>query len=199
MTTFLLIHGAYQGGWIWQQVADRIQAAGHRVLCPSLDGCAERAHQLRPGITTESQAAELVELLRFHDLSDVVLAGTSSGGMVMARVAEQARERVGRLVFADALSLFHGESIADIVSRPTAVTSELATGPTREDSEQRLLAELEPDLRAWTSQRFTPHPIAIFTEPVELEQFWEAVVEHIRALLFGRRQSWRGPHPPHGR
>ncbi len=63
MTTYVLIHGAYQGGWIWRDVAAALRAAGHHVLAPSLDGCAERRHQLRPGITTETQAEEIAALL----------------------------------------------------------------------------------------------------------------------------------------
>ena len=62
-TTYLLIHGAYQGGWIWRDVAALLRAGGHRVLTPTLDGCAERQHQLRAGITTETQAEELAALL----------------------------------------------------------------------------------------------------------------------------------------
>ena len=101
MTTFVLIHGAYQGGWIWKSVAERLSTRGHQVLAPTLDGCAERKDQVRAGITTETHAAEIAELLFYQDLSEVVLAGTSTGGMVMARAAELARERVARVVFAD--------------------------------------------------------------------------------------------------
>ena len=102
MTTFVLIHGAYQGGWIWNPVATRLRAEGHLVHAPSLDGCGERAAQIRPGITTESQAEEIASLLYHEDLSEVVLVGTSAGGMVAAKTAELARERVERLVLVDA-------------------------------------------------------------------------------------------------
>ena len=95
------------------RVAQALRAGGHRVLTPTLDGCAERRHQIRPGITTETHAAELAELLFFEDLRDVVMVGTSTGGMVMCRTAELARERVGRLVFADALALMNREALPD--------------------------------------------------------------------------------------
>ena len=121
MTNFVLIHGAYQGGWIWKPVVERLRIQGHYVLAPTLDGCAERKDGVRPGITTESHAEEIAQLLFYNDLKDVVLAGTSTGGMVMARAAERARERVARLVFADALALMNGEALPDIVKRPTAV------------------------------------------------------------------------------
>ena len=117
MTTFVLIHGANQGGWIWQPTAARLRAAGHLVHAPSLDGCAERRHSLRPGITTATHATEIAELMFYEDLRDVVLAGTSAGGMVLCRAAELARERIARLVFVDALALLDGERIGEIVNR----------------------------------------------------------------------------------
>ena len=173
MTTFVLIHGSYQGGWIWQPVAARLRAQGHQVYAPSLDGCAERAGQLRPGITVETQAAEIAQLLFYEDIGDAVLVGTSSGGMVLAKTAETAPERIARLVFADALALRDGEAIGDIVTRPSAIDTGLALGPSREDVEGRLFAGLSPNIRAWAVERYTLHPAAVHREPVQLENFWE--------------------------
>jgi pimeloyl-ACP methyl ester carboxylesterase len=173
MATYVLIHGAYQGGWIWKPVADRLRAAGHVVYAPTLDGCAERTHQLRPGITVSTHAEEVAQGMFYEDLRDVVLVGTSSGGMVTSRAAEQAADRIARLVFVDALVLLHGERIADIVRRPTPMATELATGPTREDAEGRMFADLDPATRAWALARYTLHPIAAMNAPMELKDFWE--------------------------
>ncbi len=173
MTDFVLIHGAYQGGWIWKLVAERLCREGHNVLTPTLDGCGERASQVRAGITTETHGEEIAKLLFFHDLRNAVLVGTSSGGMVMAYAAVAARERVGRLVFADALALFHGEKIRDIVKRPAAINTPLAIGPSREDAVGRLFADLEPAQREWAADRITLHPEAVYTRPVKLERFWD--------------------------
>jgi pimeloyl-ACP methyl ester carboxylesterase len=172
MTTFVLIHGSYQGGWIWQPVAARLRAAGHTVYAPTLDGCAERKHSLRPGITTETQAAEIADLLFYEDLREVVMVGTSSGGMVVCRAAETRPDRISRLVFVDALALLDGERIRDIVRRSTAVPSGLAAGPTREDAETRLFADLDPETRGRALERYTLHPIGIYQSPVKLEKFW---------------------------
>src|SRR5918993_4750614 len=102
MATFVLVHGAYQGGWIWQPVATRLRAAGHTVYAPTLDGCAERQHLVRAGITVETHAREIAQLLFYEDLHDVALVGTSSGGMVVVKAAEQARDRIAHLAFVDA-------------------------------------------------------------------------------------------------
>src|ERR1700758_1503758 len=172
VTTFVLIHGAYQGGWIWQPTAARLRAGGHLVYAPSLEGCAERRHSLRPAITTATHATEIAELMRYEDLRDVVLAGTSAGGMVLCRAAELARERIARLVFVDALALLDGERIGEIVNRTgTRVTTSIAVGPPREDADRRMFASLEPALRAWV-ERYTLQPIAAMEEPVELKSFW---------------------------
>src|SRR5260370_42040415 len=127
MTIFVLVHGANQGGWIRQPTAGRLRAAGHLVHAPSLDGCGERLHSLRPGITTATHATEIAELMFYEDLRDVVLAGTSAGGMVLCRAAELARERIARLVFVDALPPLAAERTGQIVRRTAPrVTTALA-------------------------------------------------------------------------
>jgi pimeloyl-ACP methyl ester carboxylesterase len=173
MADIVLVHGAYQGGWIWQRVVACLTAAGHRVFAPSLDGCAERRHALRPGISNETHGAEIAELLLFEDLHDVILAGTSSGGMVVCSAAERARDRIGRLVFVDALALFDGERIGDIVNRTARVTSELATGPSREDAAGRMFASLDAADKAWALDRYTLHPVAAMNDAVRLPDFWQ--------------------------
>ena len=172
MATFVLVHGAYQGGWIWQHVANRMRAAGHQVYAPTLDGCGERKGTVRPGITTETQADEVAQLLFYEDLKDVVLVGTSSGGMVVCRVAELMRDRVGRLALVDALALFGGEKIRDIVTRSTSVMGELTATPSRDDAANRMFADLDPASRAWALERYTPHPVGIYEQPVKLDSFW---------------------------
>src|SRR6267378_3772682 len=157
MATYVLIHGAYQGGWIWKSVATRLRAAGHLVFAPTLDGCAERRQFVRAGITVGTHGREIAQLLFYEDLSDVVLVGTSAGGMVVQKAAE-----------------LGGERVDDIVKRaaPNEVT-ELTTGPTRADAESRLFRDLDPGLRAWALARVTPHPIAALEAPMEATTFWD--------------------------
>ncbi len=172
MATFVLVHGSYQGGWIWQPVAARLRAAGHQVHAPSLDGCGERKGTVRPGITTETHADEIAQLLFYEDLRNVVLVGTSSGGMVVCRVAELMRERIDRLVFVDTLALFSGENIRNIVTRSASIMGDLTAAPSREEAANRLFADLDPASRAWALERYTPHPIGIYMQPVQLDSFW---------------------------
>ena len=175
MATYVLVHGSYQGGWIWKDVASRLRAAGHEVYAPSLDGCAERKGAVRPGITTETQADEVAQLLFYEDLRDVVLVGTSSGGMVVCRVAEQVRERVKRLVFRRCAG-------ADARREDPRHRHPLDLDPERRRADRRTVArgcgqpavaDLDPKLREWALERYTQHPIGIYNEPVQLNSFWQ--------------------------
>ncbi|HEV8471650.1 MAG TPA: alpha/beta hydrolase, partial [Methylomirabilota bacterium] len=136
--------------------------------------CGERHDQIRAGITVGSHAREIAQLLFYDDLGDVMLVGTSAGGMVMQKAAEMARERIARLVFVDALALMPGEKVDEIVKRstPNEVTA-LTTGPTKADAESRLFRDLDPALRAWALARITPHPIAALEAPMEPTSFWD--------------------------
>jgi pimeloyl-ACP methyl ester carboxylesterase len=174
MTTFVMVHGAYQGGWIWKPVVTRLREAGHVAYAPTLDGCAERRHQVRPGITVATHAEEIAEILFYEDLRDVVLVGTSAGGMVIAKAAELARDRIERLSFVDALALLPGERVGAITNRATPrEVGDLTTGPTRADAENRMFKDLEPAVRAWALERITPHPIAALEAPMVPTTFWE--------------------------
>ena len=175
MTTFVLIHGGFMGGWCWKPTVQVLSAAGHEVYAPTLDGCGERTHQARAGITVASQAQEIAKFLELQDLANVVLVTTSSGGLVAARIAEFARDRVGHLVFADALVPQPGETSADIVIPSKSmvyVITEFTRAPSREDMDGRMFAALPTDLRAFAMARYTPHPVGTTAGPNELDGFW---------------------------
>ena len=195
MTNFVLVHGSYQGGWIWQRVAGRLRAMGHTVFSPTMEGCAERRHQLRAGIDTSTYVAEVAGLLFYEDLNDVVLVGTSSGGMVVCGAAEAMRHRVGRLVLVDALALFNGERTRDIVKRATTGPVGLASGPSREDAEKGLFADLDPATREWVLDRYTPHPVGCSEIPVRLTDFWD---QRWKATVIWCRNA-PNPGEPHQR
>lgn len=169
MAVFVLVHGAYTGGWIWATVATALRRNGHLVYHPTLEGCAERAAALRPGITLNTQAKELAQLFHFEDLRDVVLVATSAGGLVAARAAEEARDRIQRLIFVDALLPISGETVAQINGRTRSNANGLEYGP----GADKAFLDIVPDkLRAWAQARYTHHPRAPLEEPVDLAVFW---------------------------
>jgi pimeloyl-ACP methyl ester carboxylesterase len=105
-------------------------------------------------------------------------------------VAEVARERIGRIVLADALALFDGERVSDHVKRPTAVTSDLASGPSPEDAANRMFISLPEPIKRWALARYTPHPIAAMQAPVKLPTFWR---QPWKASVIWCRQSVNPP------
>jgi pimeloyl-ACP methyl ester carboxylesterase len=119
MATFVLVHGGWVGGWRWQQVRHRLNAAGHAVYTPTLTGLGERVHLAQPGIDLQTHVLDVVNTLEAEELQEVVLAGHSYGGMVITGVAEQAPERLAHLVYLDAFLPQDGESLLDVL-RPEA-------------------------------------------------------------------------------
>jgi pimeloyl-ACP methyl ester carboxylesterase len=169
----VLVHGSYQGGWIWKPVGERLAAAAHTVYRPTLDGCAERAGAVRAGITLATVGAELAKLLFYEDLSDVVFVGTSSGGMAVAQAAEQVPERIRRLIFIDALVPLPGERVATINSRPPYDgTAELVYGVRPEEARGRVFEDLPAEIYDWALERYTQQPLAVVDDPVDLKKFW---------------------------
>jgi pimeloyl-ACP methyl ester carboxylesterase len=174
MANFVLIHGSFQGSWIWQPTVKLLRDAGHTVHAPTMDGCAERRHNLHAGITATSMAREIADLLFYEDLDDVIFATTSSGGIVMSKVAEMVPDKVKRLVYIDALAPQPGETVKDIVivtpDQPPNDATEFAAGPNREGMAERLFADLEPGLKEWALDRATLHPKA--ANAADLSKFW---------------------------
>ncbi|OLC56980.1 MAG: hypothetical protein AUH76_19925 [Candidatus Rokubacteria bacterium 13_1_40CM_4_67_11] len=116
----------------------------------------------------------MAQLLFSEDLKDVVLVGTSSGGMVIVKAAELARDRIGRLAFVDALALMPGERVDAIVKRPAPNdVTDITTFPSQADRDNRVFRDLDDRTRAWAMARITPHPIAALEAPMEPTTFWE--------------------------
>ena len=174
MANFVLIHGSFQGSWIWQPTVPLLRAAGHTVHAPTMDGCAERRYGLRAGITATTMAEEVVDLLFYEDLDDVIMAGTSSSGIIISKAAELAPHKIKRLVYIDALALQSRETVGDIVIRGPNQESneetEFASGPNRADMADRLFADLEPSLKEWALDRTTLHPKG--ASAAVLDKFW---------------------------
>jgi pimeloyl-ACP methyl ester carboxylesterase len=120
MGTFVLVHGAFEGGWCWARVAKRLRAAGHDVYTPTLTGCGERFHLLSREVSLSVHVEDIAAVLRYESLADVILVGHSYGGTVITGVADRARERLKRLVYLDASAPLDGQSASGSFSEGTA-------------------------------------------------------------------------------
>jgi pimeloyl-ACP methyl ester carboxylesterase len=114
LTTFVLVHGAWLGGWSWRRVRPLLTEAGCEVFTPTLTGLGERAHLIEVGIDLDLHIQDILGLLDCEDLHDVVLVGHSYGGMVITGVADRAGRRLRELVYLDAFVPHNGQSILDL-------------------------------------------------------------------------------------
>jgi pimeloyl-ACP methyl ester carboxylesterase len=101
--TFMLIHGTWHGGWVWQDVRYRLEDRGHRVFTPTLTGCGEREHLSSPDVGLQTHIDDLINVIRFEDLSDIVIVAHSFSGVAMTGAIDQMRDRIRHIVFFDAL------------------------------------------------------------------------------------------------
>ena len=114
MATFVVVHGAWSAGWAWKNMRPLLRERGHELFTPTHTGLGERSHLARPDIDLEVHIADVLGVLRFEDLHDVVLVGHSYGGMVATGVADRVAERIAHLVYLDAFVPRDGQSLADL-------------------------------------------------------------------------------------
>jgi pimeloyl-ACP methyl ester carboxylesterase len=176
MATFVLVHGAWHGGWCWRKVTSLLRAAGHVVHAPTLTGLGERAHLATPDVGLDTHVQDVLNVLAFEDLTDVVLVGHSYGGLVIAGVAEQAPERLAHLVYLDAQVADDGQASIDLVPPERRAAVEEAARTRGEG--WRVPIDVEPTLdgygivdpaeRHWMAERLVPHPWKTVTDPLRL-------------------------------
>jgi pimeloyl-ACP methyl ester carboxylesterase len=114
MTTYVLVHGAWGGGWKFARVAERLRKRGHIVFTPTLTGAGERSHLLAGNINLTTHVTDIVNVIGYEDLSGVVLLGHSYGGMVITAVADTIPEKIAALVYLDAFVPQDGQSLFDL-------------------------------------------------------------------------------------
>jgi pimeloyl-ACP methyl ester carboxylesterase len=173
MSTFVLLHGAWHGGWVWQRVAPLLRASGHEVYAPTLTGVSDRAHLLSPSVGLSTHVQDVVALIEAHDLNEVVLVGHSYAGQVVTAVADRVAERLDRRVYLDAFVGDDGDAAIDLLPEKIAGHyRESVTGPgfgwlIPVRSLTVLGVSEDADL-AWLGPRLTPHPWLTYTEPLRL-------------------------------
>jgi pimeloyl-ACP methyl ester carboxylesterase len=169
---FVLVHGAWHGGWCWRRVAPLLRAEGHEVFAPTLTGFGERAHLLTADVGPEVLVQDVVGVLENEELAGVVLVGHSFGALVALAVAERVPERVRRIVLLDGLVVEPGEpGLAGLppASAAARVDAAEATGGLGFPPPGAAAFGLaEPDDIAWVDRRLTPHPLRTYAEPFAL-------------------------------
>jgi pimeloyl-ACP methyl ester carboxylesterase len=175
MTTYVLVHGGGHGGWCYQKVARLLRDAGHDVYTPTLTGLGERAHLLRGDTDLETHIADIVGVLTYEDLHEVILVGHSYGGMVITGVADRSAARIRELVYLDAAHPVDGESLEATAPAAMAFARsssrivdgvELVMWPN--DEMVAAMGVTDPADVAWLRARMRPHPWKSFGMPLQL-------------------------------
>ena len=179
--TYVLVHGTWHGGWVWRDVADRLITKGHQVFTPTCTGCGERLHLTGPEVGLETHITDIVNVIEYEELNNVILVGHSFSGLTITGVADRLRERIERIVFFDALVPRPG--------RMSGVPKDPATGdyPAWWRARQQhfiegyqmdlwqdypmdmLVPPDYPDVAAKLRRLITPHPAAQWTDTLVLE------------------------------
>jgi pimeloyl-ACP methyl ester carboxylesterase len=171
--TFVLVHGAWHGGWCWRRVAEVLRAAGHVVFTPTLTGLGERAHLLHAGLTIEDMATDVANVIEAEELQDVVLVGHSFGGGPVSVVADRMPERLNHLVFLDAMLLEDGQSAFSkldpaIVAQRVKLAQETNGGLAIPPPPPAAFGVTEPHNAEWLRRRLTPHSLNSYMAPIRL-------------------------------
>ncbi len=174
MATFVLIHGAWHGGWCWKKVVPILRDAGHEVYAPTLTGLGERAHLLTPDIDLTTHVNDILGVLECEDLQQVILVGHSYGGMVISGAAERAAARLAQLVYLDAFFPESGKAVADY--GPGALLEQLAQARgdgwrlahTWMSTTEEFFNVTDPVDLAWVNPRLGDQPLKTFLQPVQL-------------------------------
>lgn len=170
MACFVLVHGAFHGGWVWSRVAARLRAAGHEVITPTLTGCGDRVHLLTRDVGLATHVDDLVATLVHEDVRGGVLVGHSYGGTVSTAAAARVPARVARLIYLDAQAPLDGQSASGAMGDATAA----ALAGLTDDSWQLpplpldVVGVVDPADVAWVEPRRHPHPLRTLLEPVAL-------------------------------
>lgn len=178
-TIFVLVHGAWHGGWCWDLVRHGLEQRGHKIFTPTLTGLGSRVSEMGPDVGLRTHIDDVVELLETGDLRDVILVGHSYGGMVITGAADRASERIRHMVYLDAALPEDGQSMVSY--GPPKSEAELAATITQLRAlapDGLAMLPLPPELLGvptdhplydWLKTRLTPHPLKSWLDPITLD------------------------------
>jgi len=197
MSTFLLVHGAWHSGRCWDRVVPLLEAAGHRVLAPSLTGYGDRAHLLGPEVGLDTHVEDIAGLICEEDLTDVVLAGHSYAGLVISSVANAVPERIAHLVYVDAMVPEDGETAVDVQPISQALIDQAAESgdgwrvpplPERPPP-YGLFGVTDPADVAWLREMLSDQPVRCLQQPVHLDDPAAAAIPRTHIHCVGAKPA----------
>ena len=192
--TFVLLHGAWHGGWCYARVARLLRSRGYDVLTPTLTGLGERSHLASPAINASTHVRDVLNVIAFEGLDDIVLAGHSYGGQIITAVADAVPDKIRSLVYLDAFVAEDGKSIFDM-DAPSATAAYIDVagshgGGTVPPLPSTVFGVNSAD-QAWVDQRCTPGSLATWSERLSLTGRHELITNRSYVLATGWNGSFR--------
>ncbi len=185
MTTYVLVHGAWHGAWCWRRVTRMLTAHDHEVFTPTLTGVGERSHLLAPEIDLDTHITDVVNVMKWERLDQIVLVGHSYGGLVVSGVAEQRKDAIAAIVLLDAFYPDNGQSLADQATKMTrdGIEAAVQKGDTVLAPRPAAMFKVNEKDCAWVDALCVPHPIRCFTQKIHLTGARERIARktYIRA------------------
>ena len=176
--TFVLVHGAWHGGWCWNKLTPLLTSAGHRVHTPTLTGLGDRSHLLTPEIGLDTHIKDISALFHYEDVHDAILVGHSYGGMVVAGVAPSVVARLAGVIYLDAFLPDDGKALADYVTlRPPEGLWRLPP-----PGKPPRFGVSNPADVTWMEARLTDQPLKTMTQAVSIAADISARVPHTFVL-----------------
>jgi pimeloyl-ACP methyl ester carboxylesterase len=172
MADFVLVHGAWHGGWCWRRVVDALHARGHRAHAVTLTGVGERVHLMSPLITLETHIADVAHAIEAEELQDVVLAVHSYAGMIGTAIADRMPQRLRHLVYVDAVVPKPGESWSSThagATREARLAAAKASADYSFPAPDPVVFGLQAEDHAWVLRRQTPHPGHTYQAPLQFD------------------------------
>lgn len=168
--TFLVAHGAWGAGYTWKKMHALMSAAGHRLVTPTYTGLGERGHLASPSNDLETHIQDMLAVIKYEDLQDVVLIGHSYGGMVATGVADRARDKIAHLIYLDAFVPRDGEALFDLI--PPEAQRGMRENAASGDGWRVPPNPIPPDTSEadmkWLAERRLPQSIKCFDTPLRL-------------------------------
>ncbi|HFK1548102.1 alpha/beta hydrolase [Bacillus anthracis] len=182
MATFILVHGAWDGGYVWREVATQLRKEGHEVYTPTLTGLGERAHLAHPGVGLKTYIQDIVNVIHYERLEKVILVGHSYAGMVITGVAEIIPECIKNIVYIDAMIPNNGDSVMDI------------SGP---EMSSHFIEEVKVHGDGWRiiprnalDQRKVAMPLLAFTQSIEMNNSIVNEIPHTYIEILDHPANW---------
>jgi pimeloyl-ACP methyl ester carboxylesterase len=186
--TFVFVHGTWHGGWCWRRVADALESKGHKVYAESLTGVGDRSHLLTKDVNLTTHVNDVVNLVKWEDLKDIVLVGHSSAGFVITQAAEQIGPSVASIVYLEAFVPQPGDNLISLANPGPrkALEDAVARGDLVAKPVPAAAFNVNEKDRPWIDAKCTGHPLAAVVEKVTAAGAYEKIERktYIRATGF---------------